>query len=147
MRKVCDRVLREWWEASSRPDFPCQNRVLAQGKRNLANEWSQEEGDRPLARPIFCPTPSPVRALGAAERRKEGAMWGGEAANGLSMSACCEGRPSPLIDYVQQFVTAPVAQPDRAFASGAKGRAFESRRAYHLTPLFPIGASLPTSAL
>ncbi len=58
--KVCDRVLRECWEASSRPDFPCQNRVLAQGKPRLANGGSgQEEDDRPLARPILAPPQCP----------------------------------------------------------------------------------------
>ena len=30
------------------------------------------------------------------------------------------------------FLNAPVAQLDRALASGAKGRGFESRRAYRI---------------
>ena len=37
----------------------------------------RERRDRPLARPISCPTPSPARPLGAAERRKEPPLCGG----------------------------------------------------------------------
>ncbi len=36
-KRTSSRVLQEWWKLSSRPDFPCQNRVLARRKRHLAN--------------------------------------------------------------------------------------------------------------
>ncbi len=58
-------------ESDVEAGFSCKNRVLAQGKRRLANKWSQEKGDRPLGRPISCPTPSPARPPGAASGEKE----------------------------------------------------------------------------
>src|ERR1022692_672606 len=43
------------------------------------------------------------------------------------------GAPPPNLDTINDSLgCAPVAQLDRAFASGAKGRWFESTRAYHL---------------
>ena len=43
----------------------CCSAVLAKGKRRLAKggrrgRVARKEGDRPLARPIFCPTPGPL---------------------------------------------------------------------------------------
>ena len=44
------------------------------------------------------------------------------------------GAPPPNLDTIKDSLgCAPVAQLDRAFASGAKGRWFESTRAYHKT--------------
>ena len=37
-----------------------------------------------------------------------------------------------IVENLQHRGHAPVAQMDRAFASGAKGRRFESCQAYHL---------------
>ena len=43
-----------------------------------------------------------------------------------------------LVDWNRQVLgCAPVAQLDRAFASGAKGQWFESTRVYQIKPLIP----------
>jgi len=44
--------------------------------------------------------------------------------------------PTSASGHLAIFECAPVAQLDRAFASGAKGRWFESTRAYHIYCIF-----------
>ena len=45
---------------------------------------------------------------------------------------------SKIYVMIAPFMNAPVAQLDRALASGAKGREFESRRARHSPQCFSI---------
>ena len=50
---------------------------------------------------------------------------------GTPVHRWCRRASSSLLErYVSCFLSAPVAQLDRAFASGAKGQWFESTRAY-----------------
>lgn len=48
-------------------------------------------------------------------------------------------------DRADNFIFVPVAQLDRAFASGAKGREFESLRAHKQKSVFIEGAFLITA--
>jgi hypothetical protein len=55
-----------------------------------------------------------------------------------------QGRPAPP---ALSLKSAPVAQLDRANASGALGREFESLRAHHFPPQFPNRITRPTASL